>query len=108
MSNISEKHVAKQLNNNLGDAYIKHSNNFGGDNKKSNMAYWDALDNIADTTIKEIAKEAGIEIIDWGDYSLVKETVELITSGLKKRFNADFKYIDEEIKLPKKTRRFFD
>lgn len=83
-----------EMENSFGDTFVKYNCEYGGKSKKQNDCFWDSIDGIAQDAVENIAKMVGIESIEWDDYSLVKEVVEVIVSGVEERFNTKFKYIE--------------
>lgn len=79
----------------LGDVYVQKTNTFGGETKKENVNHWEHIEGIVEEAVNQIAKSAGIEIIEWEDYSIIKEVTKLITSNLEERFGVNYKFIDE-------------
>lgn len=64
--------------------------------KKQNVNYWDGIDGITEDYIRTIAQFGGITIEDVGEYSLVKELVELTVAKIKEEFpEAHFPFVDE-------------
>jgi hypothetical protein len=63
--------------------------------KKQNVGVWDELDGLAEETLKEFARSAGIEIIEFGDFDDIKEVVGFLNKILKKRFKVEVPFVDE-------------
>ena len=69
-------------------------------NKKYNMAYWDAIDNLSENYIRNLI-EFSVEKVsmyedDYDDImDLAKEITEFATKLLEEKISAEFPYIDE-------------
>lgn len=71
-------------------------------NKKNNMAYWDAIDGLAEDYVRELFEfsQSPIKVDDDEDEDDVfmdvsKEITEFAIKLLEERFGADFPYVDE-------------
>lgn len=71
-------------------------------NKKANMAYWDAIDGLAEDYVRELIEfsQSPIKVDDDEDEDEVfmdisKEITELAIKLLEERFGAYFPYVDE-------------
>ena len=71
-------------------------------NKKSNMAYWDAIDGLAEDYVRELIEfsQNPIKVDDDEDeddvfMDISKEITELAIKLLEERFSAYFPYVDE-------------
>lgn len=71
-------------------------------NKKSNMAYWDAIDGLAEDYVRELIEfsQSPIKVDDDEDeddvfMDISKEITELAIKLLEERFSAYFPYVDE-------------
>ena len=69
-------------------------------NKKHNMAYWDAIDDLSENYIRNLI-EFSVEKVsmyedDYDDImDLAKEITEFATKLLEEKISAEFPYIDE-------------
>lgn len=91
--NMEKENIEKE--NKLGDVYIQKPNPFGGETKKQNVNHWEHIEGIVEEAVNEIAKSAGIEVIQWEDYSIIKGITRLITCNLEARFGVEYKFINE-------------
>ena len=69
-------------------------------NKKYNMAYWDAIDNLSEDYIRNLiefsTEKVSIYEDDYDDImDLAKEITEFATKLLEEKISAEFPYIDE-------------
>lgn len=69
-------------------------------NKKYNMAYWDAIDNLSENYIRNLiefsVEKVSIYEDDYDDImDLAKEITEFATKLLEEKISAEFPYIDE-------------
>lgn len=69
-------------------------------NKKYNMAYWDAIDNLSENYIRNLiefsVEKVSIYEDDYDDImNLAKEITEFATKLLEEKISAEFPYIDE-------------
>lgn len=70
-------------------------------NKKYNMAYWDAIDNLSEDYIRNLiefsTEKVSIYEDDYDDImDLAKEITEFATKLLEEKISAEFPYIDED------------
>jgi hypothetical protein len=83
--------------NELGDTYFQTE--LEGEHltdKKANVEYWDNLDGLAQETLEEMAKAAGIYISDWGDLDDIKKVVDTLKEIIEERFKVKFPFVDED------------
>ena len=69
-------------------------------NKKYNMAYWDAIDNLSENYIRNLiefsVEKVSIYEDDYDDImDFAKEITEFATKLLEEKISAEFPYIDE-------------
>ena len=89
------KNVNIEKETELGDVYVQTSKTFGGETKKENVNHWESIESIVEDAVNKIAESAGVKVVEWEDYSIIKEATELITSSLEERFGVKYKFINE-------------
>ena len=66
-------------------------------NKKANMAYWDAIDEITEDYVRNMLEMSNPSIVlEYDDIlELGKEVTDFVVAHLKKEVGANFPYVDE-------------
>lgn len=66
-------------------------------NKKNNMAYWDAIDELTEEYVRNMLEMSNPSIVlEYDDIlALGKEVTDFVTEHLKKEVGANFPYVDE-------------
>lgn len=72
-------------------------------NKKSNMAYWDEIDHLAEIYIKKLVKYSDTKVNLYGScytkeegiMEIGKEITEFAVKLLEEHYGANFPYVDE-------------
>jgi 3-keto-L-gulonate-6-phosphate decarboxylase len=65
--------------------------------KKSNVAYWEGIEEVVYNAFLKVAASGGIKINELHEYIDIKELTESMTSRIEKQFpEASFPYVDED------------
>jgi hypothetical protein len=93
---MNEK-IILEFNNDYAEGTINEVPDHLATNKKSNVAYWEGIEEVVYNAFLEVAEAGGIEINELHEYIDIKELTESMTSRIKKQFpEASFPYVDED------------